>query len=86
MHVRTCLFVLTLWGVSPPTQGRKYFRSVFNLYYDYLLPASCGIVKVPPQKVAGERILGGIDAEIGEMPWIAILGYKKRGQKGKSCN
>lgn len=33
----------------------------------------------PIERVASSRIVGGVEAPIGEYPWLALLGYSPRG-------
>ncbi|KAI5706386.1 hypothetical protein M8J76_000165 [Diaphorina citri] len=68
------LFSLTLWLSSYPVSARRLPLSMMSLYFEYLFPDNCGLVK--QELTIKNRILGGEEAKIGEMPWIAILGYK----------
>lgn len=76
------LFLLSLSSSFQVQLDPNDPANVVNLYFQHIMSSQeCGLVKaVSPIR---ERIVGGEDAEPGEMPWIAILGYKTDDYSGK---
>ncbi|XP_075984691.1 venom serine protease Bi-VSP-like [Anticarsia gemmatalis] len=63
----------TTTTVPPPTQTPSSKTSLAD-FVDYLPdPPLCGL-----SNASFSRVVGGIDAKLGDFPWMALLGYKSR--------
>ncbi|XP_046972203.1 venom serine protease Bi-VSP-like [Vanessa cardui] len=61
----------TVAPVTPDAASGKSLESDFLLAFP--APPECGV-----SNASFSRVVGGIDAKLGDFPWMALLGYKDR--------